>query len=319
MDSTSRDAASDWVKLIREVLEPAHEGAIEAWMCTPKASRFYCNPLEAQEGALVEVLLSLSGANLSLHGTQDESNPYLQVYDWCMQRIPHLGLKLFKTVEEIAPAEHQVLSELVLDATQPLLRWRADLGHFVSSSVYDNFHRFVHEPLTNHFAFAIPNQEAINLLVKYSPIIEIGAGTGYWASLAQAAGAQVEAYDIVDCGQPRGRHFMNVLPGGSEMLEKIPHGQLSESRTLLLCWPVRPGGLPWDVEALQRFRGDTVIHVGEWADSTALVEPVHGQTTSLAFQNALQISFKQIDRVPIPNWPWCRDVVTVWKRLKVYS
>ena len=33
------------------------------------------------------------------------------------------------------------------------------------------------------YAFATPNNNVLNRLQEYGPFIEIGAGTGYWASL----------------------------------------------------------------------------------------------------------------------------------------
>ena len=79
---------------------------------------------------------------------------------------------------------------------------------------------------------------------------------------------------------------------------------------------VRPGGMPWDSECLDVFQGRTIIHAGEWEGSTALVEPSHGQTTSVLFQQKLQASFTLVQTVPLPNWPWCRDQLTVWTRNK---
>jgi hypothetical protein len=45
------------------------------------------------------------------------------------------------------------------------------------------------------YAWAIPNPEAIATLVQHSPLIEIGAGRGYWAALAAAEGADILAFD----------------------------------------------------------------------------------------------------------------------------
>eukprot|EP00854_Cymbomonas_tetramitiformis_P003077 gene3077-3908_t len=44
--------------------------------------------------------------------------------------------------------------------------------------------------------FAVPNAEAIATMVKYSPLVELGAGTAYWAELARSAGASITTYDI---------------------------------------------------------------------------------------------------------------------------
>ena len=45
------------------------------------------------------------------------------------------------------------------------------------------------------YAFAVPNAEALAVLRQHSPLVEWGAGTGYWAALLQRAGADVVALD----------------------------------------------------------------------------------------------------------------------------
>lgn len=50
--------------------------------------------------------------------------------------------------------------------------------------------------LRREFAYAVPSHDALAILSSLSPVVEIGAGTGYWASLLRARGATVYAYDI---------------------------------------------------------------------------------------------------------------------------
>lgn len=157
--------------------------------------------------------------------------------------------------------------------------------------------------------FAVPNAEAIATLVKYSPLVELGAGTAYWAELARLAGASVTAYDIDTAGRPRGESFGQVIDQSHLELTK-----LDPTTALMLCWPVRPGGLAWDADVLANFPGSTVLHVGEWAERTLLKEPHHGQTTSLRFQKAIEQDFRLVERISIPSWPWCADELTVWQR-----
>ena len=46
-------------------------------------------------------------------------------------------------------------------------------------------------------AFAVPSERALDLLASYAPLVEMGAGTGYWARLLQLRGVQVAAFDSV--------------------------------------------------------------------------------------------------------------------------
>lgn len=49
--------------------------------------------------------------------------------------------------------------------------------------------------LSERFAWAVPTDEAILAIAELGPIVEIGAGTGYWAWLLEQAGAEVLAFD----------------------------------------------------------------------------------------------------------------------------
>ncbi len=46
------------------------------------------------------------------------------------------------------------------------------------------------------FAWAIPASGPLAVLSEYAPLVECGAGTGYWAALLRARGADVEASDL---------------------------------------------------------------------------------------------------------------------------
>jgi hypothetical protein len=45
------------------------------------------------------------------------------------------------------------------------------------------------------FGFAVPAREALDWLAKYSPLLEIGAGSGAWAKLLAMRGADIIATD----------------------------------------------------------------------------------------------------------------------------
>jgi hypothetical protein len=48
------------------------------------------------------------------------------------------------------------------------------------------------------YAFGVPTEEALAAIAAVSPrgVVEIGAGSGYWAALLRDRGVRVEAYDI---------------------------------------------------------------------------------------------------------------------------
>ncbi len=87
--------------------------------------------------------------------------------------------------------------------------------------------------ICSYFAWAVPNDAALQTLLNLGPLVEIGAGTGYWAWLLTRLGADVIAYDLADSHEGQGYRFKHQLVrnGGSEVLKS------SGQRALLLCWP----------------------------------------------------------------------------------
>lgn len=41
--------------------------------------------------------------------------------------------------------------------------------------------RVLGQPLVEKFAWAIPDNRSLRIIAEFSPIVEIGAGKGYWA------------------------------------------------------------------------------------------------------------------------------------------
>jgi len=112
------------------------------------------------------------------------------------------------------------------------------------------------------YSWAIPNAAAIQALVVLSPLIEIGAGTGYWAKLVADAGGVIVAFDVVPPGsklplgyRQRCLHYP-VFIGDHEKLRAHP------DRALFLCWP--PYNDPMAANCLREFSGVRFAYVGEW-------------------------------------------------------
>lgn len=144
------------------------------------------------------------------------------------------------------------------------------------------------------FSWAVPNDEAIQAIAACgSSIVEVGAGTGYWAWLLGQAGCIVRAFDREPNQPPR---WSEIDRGGSEVLRQ------SDAETLLLCWPPYQDAMAFD--CLMAFRGRTVAYVGEGYG---------GRTGNDAFHAELERTWKLERTVAIPQWPGFHD------RLWLYS
>lgn len=111
----------------------------------------------------------------------------------------------------------------------------------------------------------MPDQHAINILKKFSPIIEIGAGKGYWAYLMRQQGIEITPYDI----EPQSKSWTNVKKGDPSVLVSN-RKKLPSNSTLFLCYPDE--GSSVGIECLTNIVESTdaldpfcqyIVHVGE--------------------------------------------------------
>lgn len=159
-------------------------------------------------------------------------------------------------------------------------------------------HAFIErDNLVRKYAWAIPNEEAINKIASFGKIVEIGAGTGYWASLIADAGAEVTAFDIAPAGNgvwknPYDHEFSyyKMYQGTEEWAEIFP------DHTLLLCWP--PYEEPMAANALAYFTGNRVVYIGEWGGCTA--DPDFFSMIETSPNDGA--TWRVVEQVSIPCW-----------------
>jgi len=158
--------------------------------------------------------------------------------------------------------------------------------------------------LRKRYAYAIPTEEALALVAAYSPLVEIGAGTGYWAHLLSNLGADIIAYDIAPPGGPQhnawhgdGPAWREILAGGPEAAARFPE------RTLLLVWPPYNNTLALD--ALATYGGERMIYIGE---------PMYGCTADDRFFETRATGWEREASCAIPVWEGTHDSISVWRR-----
>lgn len=165
----------------------------------------------------------------------------------------------------------------------------------------------VGQTLCEKYAWAIPDFRALKILSHFSPLIEIGAGKGYWAHLMAEGGVDIVAYDRQIF--PKDSWF-DVKKGGPEILnEKVAMG-----RNLFLCYPDEDSSM--SVECLSNFAGEYVIHVGELITTGTYSCPQApwGRTSVADFQVALNEEYHCLLVASLPRYPFSKDCISVWKR-----
>jgi hypothetical protein len=162
------------------------------------------------------------------------------------------------------------------------------------------------------FAWAIPDAGALAVLARHAPLVECGAGTGYWAALLQANGVDIAATDLAPPGasgasgasdnkyhDARRRPWTEVRAASA-----VDAVRSSPGRTLFLCWP------PYDDDdasyaTLRAYRGDAPVYVGGGAD---------GPTGTVRFHRELALNWRPAEQAALPNWPGLRDRLVVYRR-----
>lgn len=152
------------------------------------------------------------------------------------------------------------------------------------------------------YAWAIPNLKALKAIKKYSPIIELGAGSGYWAYELNKIKTQIKAFDNFSWKEEFIKSWYPVKKGTPSIIQKYPN------RTLLLIWPPQKDNFA--INCLKYYKGNTLIYVGE---------DHGGCTANDAFFENLNTNWELKKIINIPQWLWIKDYLFIYKRKEVSS
>ncbi len=161
--------------------------------------------------------------------------------------------------------------------------------------------------LTARYAFSIPVIEVLDRVAGYSPLVEVGAGTGYWAMCLSEVGAEIEAFDIrppdenspyewQDANYWFGDTWFTVGEGDESVAALYPE------RSLFLSWPMPES--PMAYNALTCYReagGHTVIYIGDGRSSG-----------DERFQNEL-LSLSIVEDRRVWSWPGIEERLIIGK------
>jgi hypothetical protein len=181
------------------------------------------------------------------------------------------------------------------------------------------------------YGFAIPTDDALEHIERYSPggVVEIGAGTGYWAHLLDRRGVDVRAYDIAPAPSSANQWFAGTQPWHRvEIADHTVVGR-SPSRTLLIVWPTKNEA--WAASALECYHaagGGCVAFVGELSGGRTGDEAFHAHLGNI--ERCLQCDYGVLaspcicdvhqlwtrrTSVLLPHWPGYSDDLHIYVRL----
>ncbi|KAB2380659.1 hypothetical protein [Actinomadura montaniterrae] len=167
------------------------------------------------------------------------------------------------------------------------------------------------------YAYAIPSPETIDWIARFCagfPIVELGAGRGYWAAQLARSVLTIDAYDSEPPDKTSNASFPEVA-GQTDVWYPVQDLSDFAARTrpanyvLFLCWP--PGwGDTMSSEALAAFEnagGERLVYIGE---------PRGGKTGNDAFFEALSDRWTLDSTDPhFVSWWTDADLAQGWVRI----
>lgn len=227
-----------------------------------------------------------------------------RVSDWDQKNNPHL---MFWA--DVHKDPRKVIQE-ILDSDAPAkqkeeVRYLLDMKFNKDRRFSSIYHIALRHVAISRYGFAIPDQHSLLLIKKHSPngVVEIGAGSGYWANLLTKCGVSVAAYDS-STGKYRngfkyGAHFEVKVAAHDKALADGAH----KEKTLLLSWPDYQAS--WPSEALTLYKGNTVAYIGEGNG---------GCTGDDKFHEILEKEWGEVVDYVIPVWWGVHDRLCIYKR-----
>lgn len=216
-----------------------------------------------------------------------------------------------------APAQLATLANPLLDAFNQAMSTGGDLDARRSE-------------LIAQYGFAIPTDQALDGIRRCSPagVVEIGAGTGYWAHALEQRGLDVAAFDIEPAPSPENTWFAGARPWHAVHQGDHTVTALHADRTLLIVWPTK--NEVWAAAAAEEYYdagGTCLVYVGEGPGGRTGDDVFHallgglascaqceyGSTTSPCICS-VEARWRRTETIALPHWPGYDDDLHIYTR-----
>jgi len=158
------------------------------------------------------------------------------------------------------------------------------------------------------YSFTIPYHAILKKAASYSPIVEIGAGSGYWARCLSEMGADVIAYDQWPPGGQKPWEWYRANPWFEDSWYPLIEGDDSSSayhpdRTLFMAWPVPLN--PMAYNALVSYKdagGRIIIYIGD----------PHPESSGDEHFYQMLFEHREIDNIDLYGWPGIHEKFLIY-------
>ncbi len=167
---------------------------------------------------------------------------------------------------------------------------------------------FMRNDFVTEYSFTIPYYEILKKIAACSPIVEIGAGSGYWARCISEMGGDVIAYDSF----PPGEHapwewykgnawfddsWYNIIQGDESAASAHPE------RTLFMAWPMPMSTMAYN--ALYNYKkrgGKKIIYIGN----------PHPASSGDEHFYELLFTHKEEENIDLYSWPGIEEKLLIY-------
>jgi hypothetical protein len=157
--------------------------------------------------------------------------------------------------------------------------------------------------MVSKYAFSIPVIAVLRSVAACSPLVEIGAGSGYWAMCLAELGADIIAFDASVPGDNPPYDWRKANAWHDDVWFFVEEGDaqsagLFPERALFLCWPPPLSPMAMDaVEAHRKAGGQKLIFIGS-----------EFSTADAAFHTFIK-SCSLMETRRLPSWPGIEEVL----------
>jgi hypothetical protein len=156
--------------------------------------------------------------------------------------------------------------------------------------------------LAQRYAYVVPDDRSLSALAELGPIVEMGAGTGYWASRLRARGVDLLAFDQAPPDGERTNRYHAPTSTWSEVHAGDQTVLASHSdRALFLCWPPVFSSLG---DCLRFYTGKTIALIGDGGHRTARISGLNE-----SFRTVAVSSVRALD-----PFPGAAPTLSIWQR-----
>ena len=125
-------------------------------------------------------------------------------------------------------------------------------------SQYENYGGETRTKYALKYGYGVPCREVIHAVAQYGPLLEVGAGNGFWSFWLRSKGCDVIATDPKEAGMFNQKNHINDLV----QIEAVEALQRFPNRNVLIVWPYYTSTWPTDI--VQRMKvGQILCYVGE--------------------------------------------------------